>query len=215
MQHDSWLWIMLWGARLVLLVLVALSVASVAVILDRRKAYLLEKNDAFVKAREALRAGNPAAMAPLIAGLPEGSALSGYLRLLQADLKGAPAVSVDRLTRSYLTERRAGLEKGLTLLATIGSNAPFIGLFGTVLGIIQAFGELSSKQGGTASVMASISEALIATAVGLLVAIPAVVAFNAYQRRVREILAPCEMLRDEFVAQLESSATTGGSRSGG
>jgi biopolymer transport protein ExbB len=73
------------------------------------------------------------------------------------------------------------------VLATLGANAPFVGLFGTVLGIIQAFGELaqSSQQASTA-VMASLAEALVATAVGLFVAIPAVVAFNAFSQRIRD-----------------------------
>lgn len=204
MQTLSWLWLTHWGARLVLLVLVGLSVASIAVILDRRK-YLRSQGDrnALSPAQSAIRSGSLGDLKKLAESASEG-VLKGYLILLTTRLGDAGTVAIDRSTRSYMTERRAELERGLTLLATVGSNAPFIGLFGTVLGIIQAFGELSLQHGGTGSVMAAISEALIATAIGLLVAIPAVVAFNAFQKRVKEILAPCEILRDEFVAQKES-----------
>ncbi len=82
----------------------------------------------------------------------------------------------------------AKLKKGLSNLATIGSVAPFVGLFGTVVGIINAFhGIASAGQGGLASVSAGIAEALVATALGLVVAIPAVAAFNYLSNRVEEM----------------------------
>ena len=85
---------------------------------------------------------------------------------------------------------RIDLERNLGVLGTLGNNAPFIGLFGTVLGIIKAFADLSRNQaGGAGAVMSGISEALVATAVGLMVAIPAVIAFNYFQGRVRKALA--------------------------
>ena len=85
---------------------------------------------------------------------------------------------------------RIDLERNLGVLGTLGNNAPFIGLFGTVLGIIKAFADLSRNQaGGAAAVMSGISEALVATAVGLMVAIPAVIAFNFFQGRVRKSMA--------------------------
>jgi len=91
------------------------------------------------------------------------------------------------------------------VLGTLGNNAPFIGLFGTVLGIIKAFADLSRNQGGgAATVMSGISAALVATAVGLMVAIPAVVAFNFFQTRVRRTLG-----RVDAVAHLILSATAG------
>jgi biopolymer transport protein ExbB len=74
-------------------------------------------------------------------------------------------------------------QKRLTILATLGNNAPFIGLFGTVLGVIKAFHDLHVQQGsGIKVVMGGISEALVATAMGLLVAIPAVIAYNAFSK---------------------------------
>lgn len=85
---------------------------------------------------------------------------------------------------------RVHLERNLTVLASIGSNAPFIGLFGTVLGIIRAFHELSGDlTGGANVVMGAISEALVATAVGIFVAIPALAAYNGFMRKVERLYA--------------------------
>ena len=92
----------------------------------------------------------------------------------------------------------ARLERWLAYLGTLGNNAPFIGLFGTVIGVIGAFEELGHgaepaagrQRRAVAShpVMASIAEALVATAVGILVALPAVAAFNYFQRRIASLL---------------------------
>lgn len=81
------------------------------------------------------------------------------------------------------------LEKRLGILATFGNNAPFIGLFGTVLGVIDAFHTLGLGAGfGVEAVMGGISEALVATAAGLFVAIPSVIAYNYFVRRIRALL---------------------------
>lgn len=88
---------------------------------------------------------------------------------------------------SYLSQtERAQYEKYLGFLATVGSNGPYIGLFGTVLGIMKSFNDMGSTSGG-ASIMTGISSALIATAAGLMVAIPAVLAFNFFSKQVKNI----------------------------
>lgn len=97
---------------------------------------------------------------------------------------------------SYSLSERGRLEKRLSFLATVGSNAPFIGLLGTVFGIMDAFRGLSTSQGDISAVMAGISQALVATAVGLLVAIPAVVAYNYFQRKVKAILQSLEAAKN-------------------
>jgi biopolymer transport protein ExbB/TolQ len=119
-------------------------------------------------------------------------------RILLAGLSAASrgAASVQERGESQLILERSALEKNLVLLGTVGSNAPFVGLFGTVLGVIKAFHELSlqgASSGGT-MVMRGISEALIATAVGILVAIPALVAYNYFKDRVKDALAQAESL---------------------
>jgi len=88
---------------------------------------------------------------------------------------------------------RVVLEKRLGLLATFGNNAPFIGLFGTVLGVINAFHTLSSEnEFGVNAVMGGISEALVATATGLFVAIPSVMAYNYFVRKIKMMLLQME-----------------------
>jgi biopolymer transport protein ExbB len=84
------------------------------------------------------------------------------------------------------------------LLASLGANAPFIGLFGTVLGIIRAFAYLGEQSGSTA-VMSGVSQALYATALGLLVAIPAVIAFNYFSRRAKDLYLEIENIKDEHI----------------
>nr|WP_320116514.1 MotA/TolQ/ExbB proton channel family protein [uncultured Desulfuromonas sp.] len=105
-------------------------------------------------------------------------------------------VILERLYAFMLLRRRYGQlsrrdlllfgQKRLTVLATLGNNAPFIGLFGTVLGVIKAFHDLHLQEGsGIKVVMGGISEALVATAMGLLVAIPAVIAYNAFSKTLQ------------------------------
>jgi biopolymer transport protein ExbB len=93
-----------------------------------------------------------------------------------------------------LSDERRRLERRLLWLGTLGNNAPFIGLFGTVLGVIKAFRDLAAAGAGPEVVMAGLSEALVATAVGLLVALPCVFAFNTFSKRVRDLLSETEAL---------------------
>ncbi len=109
--------------------------------------------------------------------------------------------AMDQGMTGYLVGERQKLDHGLVVLGTLGSNAPFIGLFGTVIGIIQAFSDLAnSPAGGPSVVMAGISEALIATAVGLVVAIPAVIAFNLYNRVVKRKISNAEAMKNLLIA---------------
>jgi biopolymer transport protein ExbB/biopolymer transport protein TolQ len=110
---------------------------------------------------------------------------------------------------STLARSKKELERGLNFLGTLGNNAPFVGLFGTVLGVILAFsalgnnGQNSSAMGG---VMAAIAEALVATGVGLFVALPAVVAYNVIQKRIGEIETDSLALTKLISAYLKAGA---------
>jgi biopolymer transport protein ExbB len=124
-------------------------------------------------------------------------------RALSAARRGPDAV--EELVRAAVSEERQRYERSLPLLAVVGSNAPFIGLFGTVLGIIRAFKDLATAGGGgSQAVMSGVSEALVATAVGLLVAIPAVTAFNLLKARVRVRTERADQLVRTLLAELKS-----------
>ena len=110
------------------------------------------------------------------------------------------SANVERAMRRATNQEVTKLEKALTFLATIASTAPFVGLFGTVWGIMNAFRGLSTAQSSSIQAVApGISEALIATAVGLAAAIPAVVAFNHFNREVRVQHADMDNFSSEFL----------------
>lgn len=194
---ETWIIVTQWLARAVLFILFGLSFWSIAIIIDRFRLFTrMDQEDPFEEAKKLIEERDSGKLKSFStrAGLRAGTMST----VLSAEAK--PEI-IDRAVRSYLTSERSKLENGLTALATLGSNAPFIGLFGTVLGIIQAFGALADAQSASASVMKGISEALLATAIGLFVAIPAVIAYNYFTRRLRVMLSECEALRDLYVAR--------------
>ncbi len=105
-----------------------------------------------------------------------------------------------------LAKGKQRMEIGLTFLGTVGANAPFVGLYGTVGGIVKAFRDLSesAEAAGVSAVIAGIAEALVATAVGLLVAIPAVVAFNYLQRQVKKSVSSSNALNQQVLFRLRA-----------
>ncbi|NCN40820.1 MotA/TolQ/ExbB proton channel family protein [bacterium] len=126
----------------------------------------------------------------------EGQALSYALR----HLKEKGLSGLEEIFSSFALVERPQLEKRLNFLATVGSNAPFIGLLGTVFGVMDAFKQLAAAQPDQAMVMLGISKALIATAIGLAVAIPAVIAYNIFQRKVRGIMNSLDSVKDVCLA---------------
>jgi len=132
--------------------------------------------------------------------------LGGYTelaKLVNDDTEGSRAGDLDNVRRALQkaqTAQRTRLEAMVPFLATTGSSAPFIGLFGTVWGIMTSFREIGATgQAGIDTVAPGIAEALIATAIGLVAAIPAVIAFNYFQRRVRIQLAEMETFESDFL----------------
>lgn len=189
------------GGDWVIWALLASSIVAVAAAYDRFK---LLRGEAAALA--ALRA-------PLLAAIGSGSS-EGIAKALRAHpgfaaralgeglwhLPRGSQAAAEHLAAALSDERRF-LEERLLWLGTMGNNAPFVGLFGTVLGVIKAFHDLAQSGSGPEVVMAGLSEALIATAVGLLVAIPCVLAFNIFQKRVRDLLAEAEALGRRLGAQ--------------
>jgi biopolymer transport protein ExbB len=113
---------------------------------------------------------------------------------------------VEEMMASRKVAERLRFERYLMILGTMGNNAPFFGLFGTVLGIIKAFhdlGQAGSNAAGATTVMSGISEALVATAMGLLVAIPAVIAYNYFNKKVKEFAANAETIERIILAHLK------------
>jgi len=117
---------------------------------------------------------------------------------------------LDDLMAGKIIEEKIELEKRLTILNTLGNNAPFIGLLGTVLGVIKAFYGLGTLGNtGAEVVMRSISSALVATAAGLGVAIPVVMANNYFTRKMKIILQNLEILTKEFLASMSGRPVEG------
>jgi len=110
----------------------------------------------------------------------------------------------DHLSAALIRER-AKLEYRLIILGTLGNNAPFVGLFGTVLGIIKSFNDLAvTGSSGVSVVMAGISTALVATAFGILVAIPAVIANNYFHNRLEDLVSSAERLSRLVLSRLHA-----------
>lgn len=107
---------------------------------------------------------------------------------------------LEEVFRTKVQVEKPKLEKSLGFLATVGSNAPYIGLFGTVLGIMKSFNDLAkATEAGQNTVMAGISAALVATAAGLLVAIPSVLAFNYFQKQVKGVMTSVDSVQELFM----------------
>ncbi|HRO67468.1 MAG TPA: MotA/TolQ/ExbB proton channel family protein, partial [Pseudobdellovibrionaceae bacterium] len=174
----------------VLIILLIMSVLSVGMIFERFFALRkVSAQSAVVRQRiKAALQSNSVEDFEEIARDPsslEGKAASYALR----HMRDSGSKGVEELFNTFALSERPDLERFLTFLATVGSNAPYIGLFGTVLGIMKAFQDLASApEAGQQTVMAGISIALIATATGLFVAIPAVIFYNYYSKKVKGIL---------------------------
>jgi biopolymer transport protein ExbB/TolQ len=192
-------------AEWVLWFLFALSILSLAIIVERTL-FLVRRRADTVALRERLHgmlAANARAEALGMLREKDSMETNVLARALGAAERGPEAV--EELVKAQLSAERQRYERALPILAIVGSNAPFIGLFGTVLGIIRAFRDLSAATSGTGqAVMSGVSEALVATAVGLLVAIPAVAAFNMLKTRIKKSSERADQLVRTLLAELKS-----------
>lgn len=199
------------GAAPVMWLMIVLSVLSLAIILERAYFFYSIRDDLETLARDlsrALRNHDYDEARKRMEASPSAEAAVVVAGLVEAD-RGADAAEEAMAGATAL--QRMKLERRLAYLGTLGNNAPFIGLFGTVIGIIQAFEHLSDKNAATtsasvaapAAVMGSIAEALVATAIGLAVAIPAVAAYNYFQRLIRSRVSNTEALSRVLLAHLK------------
>lgn len=198
-------------ASWVMWLLLVLSGISIWLIVERALFFRRIRDDVQSLSRELdalLRAGRYRDAIERMSQSPSAEAAAVLAGLRAADM--GPA-SAEKAIAGALALERTRMERGLSFLATLGNNAPFVGLLGTVIGIIEAFDVLGRPEAlsaaGTlapAGIMGSISEALVATAVGLFVAIPAVAANNLYQRKVANTLARSEALTNVLLAHLNA-----------
>ena len=192
------------GVEWVLYLLLILSVLSVAVMVERFFIIRRAKSrpeETFEGIRDLVEKVEFEAAA---SKLENGAGIDA--RVLYAGLRSAKMgpTSVEETIVAEAARQKLLQDRYLAYLGTLGNNAPFIGLFGTVLGIIKAFHDLSlNAQGGASVVMAGISEALVATAVGLFVAIPAVVAYNYFLREVKKNVTGAEIAGKYLIAVLK------------
>ena len=201
------------GAEWILWLLVLLSIVSVIIFVER-SLFLKRTSTDLEKLRTTI-----------MTKLNEGD-IDGALKALEGDesmearvvaygLRDAErgAAAVEDLCKGAAGMERLRYERGLSILATVGSNAPFIGLFGTVSGVIMAFDQLRALgddgQDASQMVMGAIAEALIATGVGLLVAIPAIVFFNLLKGIVKKRLSHSELLVQTMVEYMRAPSTKG------
>lgn len=206
MLVERLLRIALLGSTWVMYLLLALSVFSMAAMLERVLFFRRHRGDADALANELvkkLRSGDhegakkAAKQSPLVEAGIVGAALDW--------IDGGPDAFGDAI-EGQLAKRKKELERGMGFLGTLGSNAPFIGLFGTVIGVIEAFHQLGdgANKAAMGNVMSGIAEALVATGVGLFVAIPAVVAYNVVQQKIGAVETNVAMIAKQVTASMKA-----------
>ena len=189
-------------------VLLLLSVLSLSIIVERVIFYTLcsrvKREGLMSLVGRALQKGNiPEALETCAAANTPGA------RVVSAGLtrKGACVAELENSMDRQVTIEISRLEKRTGIVGTIGSTAVYIGLFGTVLGIIKAFQDIADKgNGGVSVVINGIAEALICTAVGLCVAVPAVIAYNFFTKRIEDLERDMEICASETVDLLRVKA---------
>lgn len=192
---DSLLGMTLLGAEWVLWLLLALSVISVAIIIERAVFFYTRKTDMpslLPKLNNFVAKQDSSVIEEC------STSQSPIAKMIQVGLNSQASGKEAMLSAmsSHMIMQKQKFEKGMTFLGTLGNNAVFIGLLGTVIGVIQAFDSLGqASETGPQVVMAGISEALVATAVGLFVAIPSVIAYNVFNRKIKHMLQNAEIVQ--------------------
>jgi len=202
------------GAAWVMWLMVILSIISVAIILERAWFFFSLRDDLAELARELRRTLEQSTSAARKRMEQSPSAEAAVVLAGLAVAHKGPEAAQEAMAGATALQRMK-LERRLAYLATLGANAPFIGLFGTVIGVIGAFealgeagktkvAEVATQALAPQAVMTNIAEALVATAVGILIAIPAVAANNYFQRATKAILANTEALTRVLLSHLRA-----------
>lgn len=199
------------GSTWVLWLLLFLSVVSLVAILERVLFFRRRRPSADLRALVA-RSARGGDWSSLERGLQRDPSVEAEVLRDALVWRDGGAQAFSDAVESELGRVRQELDRGANLLGTLGNNAPFVGLFGTVIGVIEAFQHLGSnaaRAGNMGNVMSGIAEALIATAVGIFVAIPAVVAFNVANKRAGEVESNTQALARLVTARLHSEQHEG------
>ena len=188
--------------EVVLWFLIVLSIFSTAIMMDRfffLKNFLSETSlilSEMIDALESNRNSHMKLVYDKYALLPAGKLLQkSWEHITEKRDRG-----LEEMMNSHLLALKPQMETRLGFLATLGSNAPFIGLLGTIFGVMEAFEALGSDSGSAAVVMVGISKALVATAVGLIVAIPAITAYNFLQKKLKMIFHHLESMKETLLS---------------
>ena len=194
------------GGDWVLWILILASILSVTVMIERLIYFLRNRTpvERFIEAFTERLGRDDVNGAAALADITKG-AEARIAKVALSHFNDGEQV-VEEMMASRKVAERLRFERYLMILGTMGNNAPFFGLFGTVLGIIKAFhdlGQAGSNAAGATTVMSGISEALVATAMGLLVAIPAVIAYNYFNKKVKEFAANAETIERIILAHLK------------
>lgn len=188
--------------RGILILLLVLGVACLVVFIWRWRA-LGKAHAGVVEARGRVEAELTGAEAPAgeMPPAPGAAGLGGRMLLVARRNAHLCPEALEKVLETQESRAREALERGAPFLGTVGSNAPFLGLTGTVLGILAAFRKMAESGGGGADVMAAIAGALVATAAGLLVAIPAVVLYNLLRARIKKTVNALGEIRSLVLAR--------------
>lgn len=204
------------GAEWVLWLMIGLSVLSVGIMIDRALWFRRRDTDTERFLRELRGAFERGELEHLEAKYQDDPAVAVRvaLRGIAERTRGAQSVA-EAMQSERIRWRNAG-DKNLIVLGTLGNNVPFVGLFGTVLGVINAFENLRMKTAEAEDkTLDLIAEALAATAFGLLVAIPAVIAFNYFSRRMKVLLGGADEAAHSVMALVHAAPAAGGGRAEG
>jgi len=192
-----------YGSRWVLWLLIGLSIAAFAVVIERAVLFWSSRDDTTRLRAELRRLLKDKDLELARRRLQESPSFEARVAVAGLDAEGVASAEERMQGESELC--KLSMEKNLALLGTLGNNAPFIGLLGTVIGIVRSFRELQSSSGQvSAGLMSEIGEALVATAIGLLVALPAVAAFNLFQRVIRARMGRANVLAHEILAFMKA-----------
>jgi biopolymer transport protein ExbB len=193
------------GAAWVMWLLIGLSVIVLAIALERLYFFMATRDDVDKLRSDLLESLKSNKIADALKRLRQSRSFEAMVAAAALESAGDGADAANERLQGEQQIARLHMERNLAFLGTVGNNAPFVGLLGTVIGIIRAFHSLDESQGKiTAGLMADIGEALVATAIGIMVAIPAVAAFNYFQRVIKTRLARGSALGSHVVSYLMS-----------